>query len=300
MLRLAIYYQVLHRNDGNPLFVWAALKRREAKGLLKVDHLNPTGDSEKFGKYDFHLDVDWGEDGLGGLLPYVPSETPKPSIVWNSDTHLGYDYRLKKSLKADHVFCAQKKAVEDMKRDGVPNPIWLPHAVEPLAYPRYELASKKYDVCFVGHVNSENRIDALDRLFKEVPNFFYGQRLFEDAARKYAESKIVFNIAMKDDVNMRCFESMASGSMLLTDRISSIEELFKDGKHCVMYDNMDDMVEKAKYYIAHDEERERIAQAGYDEVIKNHTIDKRIDKIFEAIGVKQTEERGQYAISSIG
>lgn len=291
MLRLAIYYQVLHRNDGNPLYVWAALKRREKLGLLKVDHINPTGDLAQFGKYDFHLDVDWGEDGLGGLLPYVPIETPKPSIVWNSDTHLGYDYRLKKSLKADYVFVAQKDAVERMKKDGVPNPVWLPHAVEPLAYPRYELASKKYDVCFVGHVNSQNRIDALDRVFKEVPNFFYGQRLFEDAARKYAESKIVFNIAMKDDVNMRCFEAMASGSMLLTDRISSIDELFTDGKHCVMYDSLDDMAEKAKYYIANDEERERIALAGYNEVIAKHTIDHRIDKILETIGVGKLEDK---------
>ena len=291
MLRLAIYYQVLHRNDGNPLYVWAALKRREKAGVLKVDHLNPTGDLTPFGKYDFHLDVDWGEDGLGGLLPYVPLETPHPSVLWMSDTHLGYDYRMKKALKADYVFVAQKKAVADMKRDGVKNPIWLPHAVEPLAYPKYELASKKYDTCFVGHVNSPNRVDALDRLFKEVPNFFYGQRLFEDVARKYAESKIVFNIAMKDDVNMRCFEAMASGSMLLTDRISSIEELFKDGEHCVMYDNLDDMAEKAKYYIAHDEERERIAAAGYAEVMEKHTIDHRVDKILEAIGVAKLEAK---------
>ena len=135
-----------------------------------------------------------------------------------------------------------------------------------------------------------NRIDALDRLFKEFPNFYYGQALFEDAAQKYCESKIVFNIAMKEDANMRLFETMATGSFLLTDRIPTIEELFTDGKHLVLYDSLDDMVDKARYYLEHDSEREKIALAGYEEVIKNHTIDKRVDVMMEEIKKFQLAE----------
>jgi glycosyltransferase involved in cell wall biosynthesis len=253
----------------------------QEKELIEIDHLYPTGDMSPFGEYDLCIDTDWGEDGLVSVLPYTPEVKFRPLAVWNSDTHLGYDYRLAKSRNADFVFCAQKQAVEDMKRDGIPNPIWLPHAVEPQAYPKFDLLTKKYDVCFVGHVNSKNREDALDRLFSEFHNFYYGQARFDDAAQKYAESKIVFNIAMKDDVNMRCFETLATGSLLLTDRIPSIEELFEDGKHLVLYNNLDEAVEKAKYYIEHDEEREKIAQAGYEHVIKNHTIQHRVNVILK-------------------
>jgi len=322
MARIANFFESrLGRNDGNPLYVQACLKRMEyygkllrglpidpsllnwfaskeldpiaeqaAKALLEtygetveIDHVYPVGDISPFGTYDLNIHVDWGEDGLTGILPYKPFETPKPFAYWASDTHIktgaidSYDYRLSVAKKADFVFVAQKQAAERMKNDGIPNPIWLPHAVEPQAYPKIDLLTKKYDVCFVGHVNSENRVDALDRLFKEFPNFYYGQRLFEDAARKFAESKIVFNIAMTDDINMRCFEVMATGSFLLTNWIPTIGDLFEDGKHLVLYRSLDEMVDKARYYLAHDDEREKIAQAGYQEVISKHKIQDRVN-----------------------
>lgn len=282
-MRLAIYYDnVTGRNDGNPLYVWNALKRMQTAGKLEIDHLAPMSNVDLFGKYDGHIWVDWGEDGLTGLIPYDMIDCPHPNVYWASDTHLGYEYRRDMARKFDKVFCAQKRAVEDFKREGI-EAEWLPHAFEPEAYPRIEKASKRYDVCFVGHINSENRIDALDRLFKEFPNFFYGQRRFEDAAEKFAESKIVFNISMLDDLNMRTFEAMGTGSFLLTNWIPTIEEVFEDGKHLVLYRSLDEMVDKAKFYLKHDSERERIAAAGYEEVISKHTIDHRVDRILSAV-----------------
>ena len=325
MLRIANYFESrLGRNDGNPLYVQACLKRMQYyvgihggmgknaelepwfangkddpaasatakemwerdKQLLEVDHIYPTGDLSPYGTYDLNIHVDWGEDGLTGVLPYSPIDTPHPMAYWASDTHINngkqgdsYPYRLETAKKADFVFCAQKRAVEEMKRDGVANPIWLPHAVEPQAYPKFDLLTKKYDLCFVGHVNTRNREDALDRMFSTFPNFYYGQQLFEAAARKYAESKVCFNISMEDDLIMRVFEVMATGSFLLTNWVPTIEELFEDGKHLVLYRSLDEAVDKAKYYLSHDEEREKIAQAGYEHVLKNHTIQHRVNVI---------------------
>jgi hypothetical protein len=200
----------------------------EHKEFIEVDHIYPTGDLEPFGTYDLYIHTDWGEDGLTGILPYKPIETPHPFAYWASDTHLGYEYRMTLAKKADFAFCAQKRAVEEMRRDGVANPIWLPHAVEPLAYPKGEVFTKHHDVCFIGHVNSANRVEALDRLFREFQNFDYGQALFEGAAARYADAKVCFNIAMTDDVNMRNFEIMASGSLLLTSHLPDFEDLGAD------------------------------------------------------------------------
>lgn len=325
MLRIANYYESrLGRNDGNPLYATACLKRMQyysgifgglgpnrdienwfangkpdpmaeqaakelwekEKTILEVDHFYPNGDISPFGTYDLHLWVDWGEDALRNVLPYAPIECPKPMAYWASDTHINnglegdsYPYRLSMAKKADFVFVAQKQAVEMMKRDGVENPIWLPHGFEPAAYPKGDVFTKKYDVCFVGNVNSRNREEALDRLFSEFPNFYFGQKRFEDAAQKFAESKIVFNIAMTYDLNMRVFEAMGTGSFLLTNWIPTIEEVFEDGKHLVLYRSLDEMVDKAKYYLAHDEEREKIAQSGYEEVMAKHTIQHRMNVI---------------------
>jgi len=336
-MRIAIYYDNLStgRNDGNPLYVTAALKRLSIYGrsivgkpvaqseinqwcrkedkkafelaktwadrgiVFNVDHLLPYKNLSHDLLHDAHIWVDWGEDALTSILPepvVFPKHPGQPLVYWASDTHLGYDYRLSVAKQADIVFCAQQKGVDDMRRDGILNPIFLPHAVEPLAYPKTEWVAKKYDVCFVGHVNSQNRMDALDRLFREFPNFYWGQRRFEAAAEMYGQSKIVFNIAMKDDVNMRTFETMATGSFLLTDRVPTIEKLFEDGKDLILYDGLDDMVRKARFYIEHNSDREWISKNGYETVIANHTILHRVNDILENI-VAYKKEQTQEALN---
>lgn len=311
----------LGRNDGNPLYVVSFLKRvqhfcdvLEHKNLndrllnyfpdlkpidpqaesfarwftdtyhtrIDVEHLRPYGtDLHTFGKFDLHLWIDWGEDGLTGLLPYVPViPEDAPLVYWASDTHLGYGYRLAFARRAQLTFCAQKRGVDEMAKDGVTTH-WLPHAAEPLAYPAYSLASKKTDVCFVGHVNNVKRIDMLDRAFREFPNFYYGQARFENSARRYAESRVVLNCAMEDDLNMRVFEVLATGSLLVTDRIPTIETFFEDEKHLLLYDSLDEMVEKIRGALKDPARSAEISRAGKDLVLRNHTFANRIRHMLE-------------------
>src|SRR3990167_3405801 len=142
---------------------------------------------------------------------------------------------------------------------------------------------KKYDGCFIGNVGDWNRVDFLDRMFKEFPNFFYGKRLFEEAAEIFSLSKIVLNISIKQDINMRVFEALSTGSFLLTDEIPTLHHLFQDGVHLVTYKTLDEAAEKARYYLEHDEERERIAEAGYQEFIKKHTYEHRLKSVLEIV-----------------
>ncbi len=281
-LRIASYYENrLGRNDGNSLYMWRAFQ--DFDGIESV-HMIPTGNITGFGTYDLHFEADWGEDALLGVLPYTPCPIPSPSVFWSSDTHLGYDWRLAKARRTDFNFVCQKRAQEDFTAAGVPNVIWMPHAVEPLAYPHIP-SIKKYDLCFIGHMNDQSRIDALDRMFKEFPSFFFGKRLFEEAAEVYCQSKVVFNISIKDDINMRVFEALATGSFLLTNDIPTLHELFTDGVHLVTYKTLDEAVEKARYYIAHDEEREAIAKAGMAEVLAKHTFKHRVLQVLKTTGL---------------
>ena len=281
-MKIAIYYENrLGRNDGPPLYWWNAMKKMGHD----VTHFSSASiPNKEWGKYNLHMWVDWGEDALAGILPYRPitMESLHPSIYITSDTHLGYDYRLNKAKEFDHVFCNQIRAVEDFNKDGV-RAQFLPHAVEPQAYPNEPEAMKKYDVCFVGYVSFEKRADMLDDLFRAIPNYFYGQRLFEECAEIYRKSRIVFNTAAVDDINMRCFEATATGSFLLTENIPTLSECFEDGVHLVTYDNMDDAIEKAKYYLEHEDEREKIARAGMEHTLANHTYKHRAEKMLEVI-----------------
>lgn len=301
MKRIASYYENrLGRNDGNPIYVTNCLKRDYAD-RLEYHHLlpDPAAPRGPLGKFDFHLWVDWGEDALTGVLPYEPLVPPRPSLYWASDTHLGPEYRYRWAEHFDHVCFAQQRAVEEYGRGE-----WLPHAVEPQAYnpaaiyarTLEDLATtaqvyrlKRWDLGFVGHLNDETRIAALDRLFREFPNSWWGSlrtgRVFERAADIYTQSKIVFNHAIKDDVNMRVFEALATRSFLLTPEVPTQGTLFTDGVHLITYRDLDDCVDKARYYLAHDEERERIAEAGYREVLAKHTIAHRVRRMLELGGL---------------
>lgn len=294
MRHCILYHTNFGRNDGAPLYYFNVMKNQKN---LDVTHLKPDGDISNFGKFDFYWWIDYGEDGLPVDHEWKIPEGGK-TIYVASDTHLGREYRLNKAKQFDYVFFNQKDAVEEFNKLNEKQAEWLPHAAEPKAYPKINII-KKYDVGFVGHIqdtvnyNGFTRTDALDRLFKEFPNFYYGSRnpafpqknLFEDAAKKFSLSKIVFNISIKDDVNMRVFEALSTGSFLLTNWLPTLGDLFEDGKHLVTYKTLDEMVEKAQYYLEHEEEREKISEAGYQEFISKHTYNHRVRRILDKIGL---------------
>lgn len=296
-LRIASWYpdaRVVGRNDGNPLYATHCL--RKLFGHENVLHVFPRDDISGLGSFDFNFHVDWGEDAFG----WTDFQVPSPSIYWTSDTHLGYEYRLARAKRSDWVFCAQQKAVQDFIRDGIPanRCFWLPHAFDPLAYSRgfFDVkkndwnrgiyVAKRYDVCFIGHMNDANRIDHVDRLFREFPNFYWGIKKFHEAAEVYNQSRIVFNVSARHELNMRVFEALGSGAFLLTDRMEDSETPFKDGVHYVMYDSLDDMVDKANYYLEHEDEREQIAEAGHIEALRSHSCMHRVLKMLDTVGIE--------------
>lgn len=307
--RAAIYYSTsFGRNDGCPLYYFESLKRIKD---LEVVHLDPRGDTSEFGKFDYHFWVDWGEDGLPVDHDWMPPQDGGHTVYVCSDAHInkeGREYRFGRAQKFDYVFFNQKKFMPEFaeyllqhKATGKPK-YWefLPHAVEPLAYPYFEII-KRWDVGFIGHIqdvknyNGFSRIDFLDRMFKEFPNFYFGSRsslkqgvnMFEDAARKFCQSRVVLNISIKEDINMRVFETMATGSFLLTNYIPTLGDLFEDGKHLVTYKTLDEAVEKTKYYLTHEEEREKIAKAGQKEVLAKHKYQDRVEHILKIINSKK-------------
>jgi len=304
--RVAIYYWVIpqtgFRNDGPPLF-WNYNLRKLLNGDTQMEdgernvrHLWPVGDTSNFGKYDLHLLVDHGEDALGVPLDF---EYPHPNAYVVSDAHLGYAHRLSQAKKFDFVFCNQKRAMDEFVRDGVdPKKLfWMPHAVEPDVYKPYPII-EKYDWAHIGYLNCPERVDILDRFCKEIPNWYLGWRTpvakgfneMDDAAKKFCQARLILNYNIKDDVNMRNFESLATGKCVLTKDIPTIHDLFVDGKHHRTYKSVDEAVEIAKHLLAHDEERARIGQEGLKEILAKHTYMHRVQELLEkTIGYKGVE-----------
>jgi hypothetical protein len=100
-------------------------------------------------------------------------------------------------------------------------------------------------------------------------------------ARIYSASRVVFNRSIKDDVNMRVFEAVACGSLLLSNDLTENgqAEFFQDGMHHVTYRDSVGLLQKIADYLAHPYQRERIAAAGRAEALAEHTYRHRMERM---------------------
>ena len=65
-----------------------------------------------------------------------------------------------------------------------------------------------------------------------------------------------------ETVTTRTFEIPACGSLLLAERTDDHRALFEEDAEAVYFESTDELVDKIRFYLAHDAERERIAAAG--------------------------------------
>lgn len=69
----------------------------------------------------------------------------------------------------------------------------------------------------------------------------------------------------------RPWETMGLGTCLLTERTPELEELFTDGVHCVMYDDLADAETKLAALLADPQRTQLIGKQGREEVLAKHT-----------------------------
>lgn len=100
----------------------------------------------------------------------------------------------------------------------------------------------------------------------------------------YAASKINLNPTLKaihSGISLRAFDITACGGFMLTNRQPELEELFIEGEEVGVYGSIEEFVEKLEYYMSHEDERVKIAEAGKMRCFQSHGMDKRLKEIFE-------------------
>ena len=88
-------------------------------------------------------------------------------------------------------------------------------------------------------------------------------------------------------VRLRDFEAPMSGAFYMLEYLEEIEDFFLPGMEIVCFEGHRDLVEKARYYLAHDEEREAIRQAGHARALRDHTWQKRLKGAFVEMGIER-------------
>ncbi|MFT5507159.1 MAG: hypothetical protein ACI89J_000223 [Hyphomicrobiaceae bacterium] len=209
-----------------------------------------------------------------------------PVVGYMIDVHRSLAPRLAYARYLDHVFVAQLEYLNDFSELPHPSIHWLPLACD-RAMHFAALRDRQFEVGFVGKLGDakSERRTTLERVLAEFATNeferFYDAR---EMGEIYSRSKIVFNKSIGGDLNMRFFEGMASGALLVTDRIDNgMKQIGQDGEHYVTYRTIDEAIEKIRYYLAHDVEREVIASRGQQLVFAQHTYGHRLAAILSVV-----------------
>ena len=135
-----------------------------------------------------------------------------------------------------------------------------------------------FDVSVYGGGGWSNYID--EKYIKEefIPN--------DELKKYYSSCNILLNdhwedMRIWDFPSNRLFDALACGAFVISDEIESAHTVFEDT--VITYDDAKDLNEKIEYYLAHDEEREKLSQKGKEIVLKNHTFDNRVETIIDCL-----------------
>ena len=106
----------------------------------------------------------------------------------------------------------------------------------------------------------------------------------------FSESKISLGFLVLGDthrmrrplrqVRLREFEAPMAGAFYMTEYLEEIGLHYEIGKEVVCFRSRDELISLCRYYLAHDEERERIRRAGLARARRDHTWSRRFEDLF--------------------
>jgi spore maturation protein CgeB len=172
---------------------------------------------------------------------------------------------------------------------------------------RLDMAHAKAALALV----EDERFDGIRRLVRRTPpsahvgladavdtSAYGGPRLLQrDLVRMFSQSRLSLGFATAGSshlseqrlthLRLRDFEAPMSGALYLTEHQLELAEYFEPGTEVLTYLNRDDLLDKARYYLAHQEESERIRHAALQRARRDHTWHHRFHELFSALGLRK-------------
>jgi len=219
------------------------------------------------------------------LFPIGLEKSEVPTMCFHPDTYAFTDRRIRWSMVFDHAAVFHDGYVEKFAKAGHPGAFLLPHAVRKELFDGPDL-EREYQVGWVGQTGGafyQARAQWLPILGKEFrTNDWDRKYTIAEVAEVYRRSRVVVNIGRDDfpqDANIRVFEAMAGGALLVTSLPTEMERFgFRDGVHFVGYREPSEISAVVRTYLNAETERKRIADAGRELVLREHTYDQRVER----------------------
>lgn len=101
-------------------------------------------------------------------------------------------------------------------------------------------------------------------------------------------SKINLNPSLRiiqTGIPLRAFDVMGAGGFLLSNWQEELAEAYTDGVDLALYDSIPDAIEKAAFYLAHDDIRRQIVQSGRQKTLQEHDLQNTLQEIFRLAAI---------------
>lgn len=228
--------------------------------------------------------------------------TKAPVFIWTFDNMDRFQWFYEIAKKCDLWLGEELGRKDRFKQDGIPFYYFPNHAVltnyfYPISMTADAPIEKKYDVMFSGTDYFPERIEMLREVVfagfnlhifgnsKEswerdgLPNV-HGPAFDIELAKVISESKIVLGISntyCPGYWSIRAAQVMLSGGFIIEKYVPGMEKELKDGVE--YWSDHEELIEKIRYYLEHEEERNAISMKGYQIATNNSTNQQRCKEL---------------------
>lgn len=227
--------------------------------------------------------------------PLEVERSPVPTVAAISDWNL-HGPVLEHNLCRFDAVLSDALAVQRLNVHGIRPQHFMPLYSHRTHIHRYLDLPREIDVLFLGNLNHAIHHER-GRMLEELARDAGEMRVVidsglppEDYALRMNQAKIVVNFGVRCEMNLRSFEAPACGALLFCEEGNlEVFDWLEPWEQCVPY-GPGNLMERLRRYLAHDEERERIAAAGRRR-IEALAAEHRIDQLFVWMARTQVGER---------
>lgn len=111
---------------------------------------------------------------------------------------------------------------------------------------------------------------------------------FTEMPKVFRLSKINLNPPLRcihSGISLRALDIMASGGFLLSGLQPELLDYFEPERDIAVYDNLEDAIYKAEYYLNHDDIRKKMIQNAGEILLSSFSYKERLNTIFQTAGL---------------
>jgi spore maturation protein CgeB len=296
----------------------AGFRECAERGLFEVDYLYPdkSDDLEREsleavtqGGYDAIFNVAFNESlDLPLAAAKLAIQQDIPVIQWDCDSSWRFQNWIRpRKDRVTHFVTTHSRTVE-WYRDAGMNVIRSQWAGSPYYHPK--TAQKNYEVTFIGQKHGQMpngkfvRAEIIDQIMNAginiqiFGNYWDGYPNWGGYLTDFSKMVEIFNMSCiclnlsnpwhyntMPQIKGRHFEIPQTGSLQICTPADDLESYFVDGEEIIIARSVEDLIDKTKYYLDNAGEREQIAAAGRQRMLREHQWEHRLIPIFKEVGV---------------